>query len=516
MYALYEECASQVATALAGPDSLALLACDWYWEQDAQHRFTVMLAPDDCEVDTEQCLGRARWDLPGVAAVSTGWKEHRALHEARLPFRNFQYSIPTRGGKGLRHMSASGQPRFAADGSFSGYYGVSRDITRQWREHVKLQDTEELLKMAASLGRFGAWSLELATGRMTWSDELNVIHGAPSDVHRLQREELLQHYAPEFRAPLRAALLRCQDQGHPFELDVQALTRVGATVWVRIIGVASRDLSGRIVRVQGAYQDIHEAKTISENYRALAQRLADANTELEARVLQRTAELEALNRDLATFSYTLAHDLRAPMAAIAGFSQALCESKEQELGPRSKHFAKRIVAASAQMNQMTDAILQLSRLSHSQMNRVPVNLSSIAHECLAELREKNPMRRVQCDVAPELVAPADAGLIRIALVNLLGNAWKYSGDRMDACIEFGADKGEDGTVHYYVRDNGVGFDPDEAERLFEPFYRVNDSGFEGTGVGLATVRRIITRHGGRVWADAVPGEGACFHFTLGE
>lgn len=238
---------------------------------------------------------------------------------------------------------------------------------------------------------------------------------------------------------------------------------------------------------------------------------------LELRVARRTAQLEAANRELESFAYSVSHDLRAPLRAIDGFARAVLEDCGERLPPEGRAYLDRVLGAAQRMARLIDDLLALSRVVRREMRRERVNLTELARQILAELAEREPGRTVTAVVAPGLEAEADPGLVRILLENLLGNAWKYTRPCRRAVIEVGCeqDAGGSGMV-YFVRDNGVGFDMRDAERIFAPFRRLHgDDEFEGTGIGLATVQRIVLRHGGRIWAEGEPGKGAVFRFTLG-
>lgn len=239
-----------------------------------------------------------------------------------------------------------------------------------------------------------------------------------------------------------------------------------------------------------------------------------ANADLERHVAERTRQLEAANRELEAFAYAVSHDLRAPLRSMSGFSQILQESAPPVLDERSRHYLQRIHDASLRMSGLIEDLLNLSRIGRSELTARPISLSQIATEAAAAIRERQPSRDVQLEIAPGLDVQADARLLRIALENLLSNAWKYTARAAHAQVSVGMQTGENGPV-YFVRDNGVGFDMKYADKLFVPFQRLHpEAEFPGSGIGLVTVQRIIARHGGRVWADAKPDQGATFYFTL--
>ena len=228
----------------------------------------------------------------------------------------------------------------------------------------------------------------------------------------------------------------------------------------------------------------------------------------------RTAELEASNRELEAFSYSVSHDLRAPLRAIDGFAQIVAEDYAPRLDETGREYLQRIRVATQKMARLIDDLIDLARLTRQAMKREQVNLSQIVEQILSELRQEDPDRLIEIHVEPRLIAAADRALIRVALENLLRNAWKFTSRREVAQIRFHAEM-RDRQIIYCVSDNGAGFDMSFASKLFLPFHRLHGiSEFAGTGIGLATVQRVIQRHEGRVWAQSAPDEGASFFFTL--
>jgi signal transduction histidine kinase len=274
---------------------------------------------------------------------------------------------------------------------------------------------------------------------------------------------------------------------------------------VRLLGELAGDLAFGITVLRART----ERKRAEEEIRQL-------NTELEERVRQRTAQLETANQELESFSYSVSHDLRAPLRSIDGFSRILQEDYGDKLDAAGKDSLTRVRAASQRMGHLIDDLLQLSRHTRSEMHRTQVNLSALARALADELQKTEPERRVEFMIEPNLVANADASLLRVVLENLLGNAWKFTGKQAAAKIEFGRTTRECAST-FYVRDDGVGFNMGYADKLFGAFQRLHSTtDFPGTGIGLATVKRIIHRHGGRVWAESKPNQGATFYFTLPE
>ncbi|MBE9167267.1 hypothetical protein IQ238_06890 [Pleurocapsales cyanobacterium LEGE 06147] len=230
---------------------------------------------------------------------------------------------------------------------------------------------------------------------------------------------------------------------------------------------------------------------------------------------KRTAQLEAANKELESFSYSVSHDLQTPLRVINGFSDVLWERHCDKFDHQEKHYLQRIKANTKRMSELIDTLLQLSQITRSQMQLTTVDLSAIATEIAAELQSTQPDRQVEFKITPGLIANGDRSLLRIVMNNLLDNAWKYTSKRMSALIEFDVITSSKQPPTYLIRDNGAGFDPTYADKLFIPFQRFHsEAEFPGTGIGLATVQRIIYRHGGCVWAEGNPEQGAVFYFSL--
>jgi len=250
-----------------------------------------------------------------------------------------------------------------------------------------------------------------------------------------------------------------------------------------------------------------QAELLQASERA-ARELAEARAAL-------VRDLEHKNRELESFSYAVSHDLRAPLRRIDSFGRALVESQEERLDDTGRRFVERIREATGQMAQLIDDLLYLSRVSFAELREQEVDLSALVRAIVDRLRDAEPERRVEVRIRPGVIAPGDGRLLRIALENLLENAWKFTGGEPEPRIEFGLLHAA-GEPTYYLRDNGCGFDMTYADRLFAPFQRLHRaSEFPGSGVGLATVQRIVHRHDGSIWAESAPGNGATFYFTLG-
>jgi PAS domain S-box-containing protein len=273
------------------------------------------------------------------------------------------------------------------------------------------------------------------------------------------------------------------------------------------VKVPLKDAKGEIYGLCCVSTDITARKKMD-------QELALQRGQLEARMQQRTEQLRQINSELEAFSYAVSHDLRAPLRAVDGFSSVLLENYRHRLDEKGLDFLQRIQASSQRMSEMIGALLELSKISMQELRKAPVDLSILGKEVTDELAQADPGRDVTVTIHDHMMADGDPGLLKIALTNLLGNAWKYTGKASHAKIEFG-ELEHNGQRVFYVRDNGAGFDMAYKDRLMIPFQRLHpDSEFPGTGIGLSTVARIIGRHQGKIWAEGAPGNGATFWFTL--
>ncbi|MEF3076070.1 PAS domain S-box protein [Methylobacter sp. Wu1] len=284
--------------------------------------------------------------------------------------------------------------------------------------------------------------------------------------------------------------------------EIQLVTLQGREFFAAVSAAMKKDSAGNLY-FDGIIEDISRRK---ENERRIQQ--------LNMALRDRAMILESVNHELEAFSYSVSHDLRAPLRAVDGFSRILLDEYADCLDETGQDRLRRVRAAAQKMATLIDDLLKLSRITRSELKREDVNLSALADEVIEELRKQEPERIVQCAIEPGVIVWGDARLLRVVLDNLIGNAWKFTSKRPEARIEFGRQMQDDEPV-YFVRDNGAGFDMAYAEKLFGAFQRLHDSSeFPGTGIGLATVQRIIHKHGGRIWAEGAVEQGAIFYFTL--
>jgi PAS domain S-box-containing protein len=377
-------------------------------------------------------------------------------------------------------------------------------------EAEALRRAKSDLEQAQRVAKVGSWTWHVQTGALEWTDEMLRIFGLSRESFSgLLDQVVASAIHPDDRDRVEASNRSVAEKAEPVPLEYRVVWPDGTVrvVWAES-GALELDEQGRPAILRGIVQDITERKHAEVEIRTL-------NAELEERVRRRTAELEASNAELEAFAYSVSHDLRAPLRAIDGFSHALQEEYGAGLDEEAQAHLERIRFGVGRMSLLIDDLLQLSRVTRARIREDTVNLGAIASEVIEGFRQAAPGRAVQVRIGDELSARGDPTLLGAALENLLGNAWKFTQGCAPARIEIGR-QDQDGETVYYVRDNGAGFDMKYAGKLFGAFQRLHSSQeFEGTGIGLATVQRIVRRHGGRVWAEGEVGQGATFYFTLG-
>lgn len=384
------------------------------------------------------------------------------------------------------------------------FIAIILDITARKRADAALRESEQRYHALAKAAPVGIFRTDLQGQCIYVNERWQELAGMKqaqalgdgwaASIHPEDRQQVFNEWSEAAQAQ------------RSFRIECRFQKPDGQVIWVLAQAEAERDTNNQIVGYVGTVTDISARKLIED-------KLADQRDLLEERVAERTAELSRTNQELESFSYSVSHDLRSPLRAIDGFSQALLEDYGEHFDETGQDYLHRVRAASQRMGQLIDALLMLSRVSRHALQRKPIALSSLAEEIIAELHESDPEREVEILIADDLTVDADMNLLRILLENLLSNAWKYTATVEHAKIELTAHE-ENGEMIYVVKDNGVGFDMRYVNKLFGAFQRLHGTEFEGTGIGLATVQRIAHHHAGRVWAEGETGKGATFYFTL--
>ena len=393
------------------------------------------------------------------------------------------------------------------DGRPDYFISVIEDIQKRKEAEAERQASEASLKEAQRLAGLGNWSWDLREDRHVWSEEIYRIYGRALDLPPAVYPEVSAYFTAESWTRLSDAVTLAFTRGVAYECDAEVVRPDGTHRWITARGETARDADGTVVGLHGTVQDITERKQAAEALREL-------NASLEQRVEQRTAELLAANKELDAFAYSVSHDLRAPLRAMRGFAQALSEDYGERLEDGARDYLEQINVAGRKMGELIDGILALSRSVRGNPRNDAIDLSKLAADILADLANGDPGRTLAADIAPGLIVHGDTRMIEAVMRNLLGNAWKYTVKKDIAKIR--VHSGEiDGLCGICVSDNGAGFDMAHAEQLFQPFRRLHrQDEFPGLGIGLATVQRIVGRHGGQIRARAAPGEGATFCISL--
>lgn len=387
-----------------------------------------------------------------------------------------------------------------------GYVCVSSDAVELKRSEERLRRSEQLMVDTQGVAHLGTWEWDVSQPAASWSDELYRIYGLTPETYTPSYEAYLTMVHADDRQRVIDATNAVFHEHIPYSHDERIFRPDGSMRYLHTWAHPVLDEQGTLRRLVGVCQDITDQKLAEHSVKRL-------NQELEQRVAERTRTIETSMRDLEAFNAMVSHDLRAPLSVIQ-MSAELIMRDASELPPKVVDKLTKIRRSVGDMTTLVEDLLALARVGQAALQYKELDLSATCRQVATELAATEPQREVELVIAPNLRCTADAGLIRIAISNLLGNAWKYSSQRTRPCIEIGTTVA-DGEHALFVRDNGVGFDMSEHHRLFSPFERLtNASAFSGTGVGLATVHRIVDRHGGRIWATSTPDAGATFYLTL--
>jgi PAS domain S-box-containing protein len=407
-----------------------------------------------------------------------------------------------------QHVHANARPVRDSEGKLLGAIVSLRDTHGQRQAEAERRRTEQRYRLIVEAAQEGIWTID-PQHRTTYANRyLAEMFGYTVDE---MMGKHINDFMDEEGHRIAAQNLELRRQGISDIHDMKFIRKDGRTVWTLMSSNPMHDEEGRYTGALAMVTDITRRRAAEEQVHRL-------NAELEHRIAERTAQLEFSNRELEAFAYSVAHDLRAPLRSISNFTLTLTEDCSDKLDATGQDYVSRIRASAKRMSELIDGILALSRINRTEFEEVDVNLSALARSITEQLQRWQPQRTVRFRLQDELVDRGDVQLLRSVLENLLGNAWKFTRERPTAEIEFGAIPAEDGKERvYFVRDNGAGFDMEFRDKLFGVFQRLHtQQEFEGNGVGLATVQRIIRRHGGRVWGEGQVGLGTCFYFTLHE
>ncbi len=513
----FDALATGVAGVLGESDrrwqALADLSADWYWESDAQHRISRLFG----SVAVFTGLGWQADDVIGwrhdqiaffrTATGKDGWIELRNLLERGAPLRDFEFNIVSRDRRSQRWVAVSARARTNAAGRFTGYEGIGRDVTDRKRALSRLKSSEQRWATMVRLASDWYWE----------TDERHRLLPMTSEPHRRIAEfadpaegrTLWDAFPSAMPQDAWDALRADLDAQRPFRSVELALdTGDGGRLWLSISGVPRVDAQGRLRGFHGVGRDVTERK---EAERVLLRH----NEELQRAVAERTHALQAVNLDLDAFSRQLAHELRTPIGHVQGLAHLLQARAGARLADEDRHLLDLQAQAATAMRDTVDALLHLARSTMQPMPTESTDLSVLAHEVIDSLPPIQRAAPVRWTVQPAIHVDACPGALKIVLVNLLGNAAKFTRRAAEPAVHVSARALADGRVQITVEDNGVGFDPAQAGRLFTPFGRLHaGEDYHGTGIGLTIVQRIVERHGGSVQAASGPGIGARFVFTL--
>ena len=491
--------------------SLATISTDWLWEQDDQYRFvtfnSAVVADTIKGIVFDDGIGKCRWDLPNATPLGVSWEMHKKMLDARLPFHEFEFFRTLANGT-LRYLSVSGVPVFDTHKRFIGYQGTARDTTKRQTADARLRTVVDALVEGVVLRE--------ADGRIV---------DCNASAERILGKTLAQlkgqtNIAQEWQT-LREDGSPLPEEERPFVIA----KRTGLPQSNRVICYRKPDGSElwALVNVQPLFDGpakkpsgfVTSLTDINKHKHAELE-IVRLNVALENRVLRRTSQLESANKELEAFSYSVAHDLRSPLSTINGFSVLLQKAVPPDSGERARHYLDRIRIGVQRMGELTDGLLSLAQLSRTSLRWDVVDMSAEAGTILRLLSESETTRKAVITIDPHLLVRADRSLIRQVLQNLIANAWKFSSKKSRTEIEVGKQTDIAQESVYFVKDNGAGFDMAYADKLFGTFQRLHSpEEFSGSGIGLATVNRIITRHGGKIWARSAVGEGSTFYFTIG-
>ena len=445
----------------------------------------------------DEFLGKELWEIGLFGDKGASQTAFKALQDTGY-LRYEDLPLETRGGKRREVEFVSNV--YDEDGRQVVQCNI-RDITERRKEEVLRERLAAIVKSSDD----AIISTDLNSIVTTWNSAAEKMFGH-TEQEMLGRSQSL--IIPPDREGEVVRILDMIKRGETLNhFETMRIGKDGKTIDVSVTISPIKDEDGNIIGASKIARDISELKRAIKEIKQL-------NAELERRVADRTAQLQAANNELESFSYSVSHDLRAPLRHINGFAGALMEDYSDKLDDVGKGYLKQVREASEEMAELIDDVLQLARVTRTTMVPEVVNLTEMAHSIIDDIQDADKDRRVSVEIKDGLSAHGDRRLLHIMLTNLLGNAWKFTAKQKDPKISLG-DHVTDGVTEYFIRDNGAGFDVAFADKLFGAFQRLHSADeFDGTGIGLATVQRVVNRHGGRVWGKGAINKGATFYFTL--
>ena len=496
-----EVAASQAAEALKRSEERMRLLADAqptlisYLDREYRYRYVNQAYVDWFGHEKSDFEGHTFADALGEAAFEVA---KPALDQALAGKRHrFETWMPYKDG-GQKYINVSYMPDIAPDGQVAGVYVSVADLTGpKLAEAARIESEQRFRAIADNIPQL-AWMAD-ESGSISWYNR-RWYEYTGTILAEMEGWGWRAVHHPEHAERVESRFRDSIAKGIAWEDTFPLKGKDGRYRWFLSRALPIRDKEGRIERWFGTNTDVTEK--------------IEAEKILERKVQDRTKELTEVNSELESFSYSVSHDLRAPLRSVSGFSKRVRKLYGDKLDDQGKDYLDRIAAAATRMGRLIDDLLNLSRVGRTAMSVGEVDLTRLAESVIEDLRESDPKREVQWRVQSGVTGEGDPSLLRIVLQNLLGNSWVYTSRTEKPCIEFGA-KDEGGVQTYFVKDNGAGFEMEYAGKLFGAFQRLHpDSEFEGTGIGLATVRRILSRHGGRAWGVGEVGKGATFFFQL--
>ncbi|GAB6267378.1 MAG: hypothetical protein STSR0002_01180 [Smithella sp.] len=487
---------------------------DGYFEVDLAGNFT-FFNDAVCRVlgySREELMGQNYHQHTDKETAKKVFQTYNKVYKTGKIIKEFGYYIIRKDGF-KRYIEGSVSLRRNSSGKPIGFLGITNDLTERKRAEEALKERDIVFKKLSANVPGIIYQFQM---KPDGSFCLPFSTDAVKDIYGCSPEDIVNDFSPIAKAVYHEDFDRFVEsiklsakKMSPWQCEYRVQVPGKPLRWILGTSTPEKLPDGSIIW-HGFNTDITESKKAEKELEKYREHLEDL-------VRERTIKLEASNKELEAFSYSASHDLRAPLRSIEGFSQALLEDYRDKLDIQGKDYLTRIKTATRRMADLIEDMLQLSRITRMEMNIEKVNLTLIARSVMSELQKSQPQRHVEISIADSLEDTADLRLMRIVLDNLLSNAWKFTERQAKAKIEFGLLKSEVGEKVYFIRDNGAGFDMAYSDKLFAPFQRLHaDDEFPGTGIGLATVRRIINRHGGKVWAEGEIDKGATFYFSLNE